>query len=114
MIDTTATPRLDEDGFLPAGTPWDKALALELARREGIDLLTDEHWRVLDYLREHYLAARTLPVERTVCRELHLVEHCIEKLFGSDLRRAWRVAGLPNPGEEAKSYMGQKSSSDRL
>lgn len=34
--------------------PWNLAVAQELADKEGI-LLTDEHWTVLLYLRNHYL-----------------------------------------------------------
>jgi tRNA 2-thiouridine synthesizing protein E len=53
-----------------------------------------------------------LPVERTVCREIGMDPHCIETLFDKDLKCAWRIAGLPNPGEEAKVYMGQRSTRD--
>ena len=31
-------------------------------------------------------------------------KHCVDKLFHSQ-REAWRVAGLPDPGEEARAYM---------
>lgn len=29
---------------------------------------------------------------------------CLHQLFRSP-RQAWRIAGLPNPGEEAKAYL---------
>jgi tRNA 2-thiouridine synthesizing protein E len=35
---------------------------------------------------------------------MHLGEHGVQRLFGG-CREAWRIAGLPNPGEEAKNYM---------
>jgi hypothetical protein len=41
---------------------------------------------------------------RLVCRAAGLDRHKAHKLF-SGCRSLWRVAGLPNPGEEAKSYM---------
>jgi hypothetical protein len=41
---------------------------------------------------------------RLICRAAGLDRHKAHKLFGS-CRNLWRVAGLPNPGEEAKSYM---------
>lgn len=31
-------------------------------------------------------------------------EHCVKQLFGGPLE-AWRIAGLPDPGEEARAYM---------
>ena len=39
-----------------------------------------------------------------VCRTAHLGKHAVHWLFGG-CRSAWRIAGLPNPGEEALSYM---------
>jgi tRNA 2-thiouridine synthesizing protein E len=35
---------------------------------------------------------------------MHLGKYAVDRLFGG-CREAWRIAGLPNPGEEAKSYM---------
>jgi tRNA 2-thiouridine synthesizing protein E len=42
---------------------------------------------------------------RHVCGVTHLEKHCVTDLFGNGSKEAWRVAGLPNPGEEAKAYM---------
>jgi dissimilatory sulfite reductase related protein len=41
---------------------------------------------------------------RRVCRETALSKSEIYDLFGGCLR-AWRIAGLPNPGEEARTYL---------
>lgn len=114
MSESQRHPQFDQDGFLLSGESWSEKLASELAMSSGISTLTHDHWRVLHYLREHFYAAGTLPPVRNVCRDLDLPEDCEETLFGNDLKRAWRIAGLPNPGEEAKVYMGQKSSSDRI
>jgi tRNA 2-thiouridine synthesizing protein E len=111
---TKSQPDFDEDGFLVRPDQWSESFALEMARSSGIEQLNDHHWQVLRYLRNHFLAHGTLPVERTVCRESGLDRHCIERLFGNDLKRAWRIAGLPNPGEEAKTYMAQRSTKDHL
>lgn len=107
-------PQFDPDGFLVDGESWSEQLATDLARSSGIPQLTDDHWKVLHYLREHFFAAGTIPPVRNVCHDLSLPDHCEEKLFGNDLKRAWRIAGLPNPGEEAKTYMGQNSSGEQL
>jgi len=95
---------LDDDGFLVDPACWSQALAGELAARCGIVQLDEGHWKVLAYLREHYLTNGTIPAEHNLCRHMRLEPHCIEKLFAGDLLCAWRIAGLPNPGEEAKSY----------
>lgn len=90
--------------FLDKPERWTPALARKLAVQEGIGVLKENHWAVIDYLRRHYLERKTLPVMKLVCHELELKEGCISALFKNP-EIAWRLAGLPDPGEEAKSYM---------
>lgn len=97
-------PTFDERGFLEDPDWWNRDLALGIAAGLGIGELTESHWRVVDQLRSHYLTNGSLPVERTLCRELDLASTCVTALFGG-LMKAWMVAGLPNPGEEARIYM---------
>jgi len=40
-----------------------------------------------------------------VCRDAGVERERVNEMFGYCLN-AWRIAGLPNPGEEAKSYLG--------
>lgn len=42
--------------------------------------------------------------KETFAGELDLVANCVHRLFGGPLE-AWKVAGLPDPGEEARTYM---------
>jgi tRNA 2-thiouridine synthesizing protein E len=41
---------------------------------------------------------------RRVCKANGLQKEEIKSMFGS-CRAIWRIAGLPHPGEEAKTYM---------
>jgi tRNA 2-thiouridine synthesizing protein E len=94
----------DDYGFLVDPDLWDRDLALRIANELEVGELEESHWAVVDYLREHYLEKATLPWEGNLCRELDLVEDCVHRLFGGPLE-AWKVAGLPDPGEEARTYM---------
>lgn len=94
----------DEDGFLRNPLEWDEDLAVQVALADGLHELTEEHWRLIGYLREHYLAHHTLPPMSYMEWLFGLERDQGRKLF-SGMREAWRVAGLPNPGEEAKAYM---------
>ena len=96
--------QFDEDGFLVNTDAWSSETARMLAEMDGIGCLEPEHWAVINYLREKYLKYGGLPSMSRVCRTLNLGKHGVHKLFGS-CREAWRIAGLPNPGEEAKTYM---------
>jgi TusE/DsrC/DsvC family sulfur relay protein len=94
----------DGDGFLTESGSWTPALAERLAREAGIDGLTPKHWEVIHLVRERYFSIGALPVMRLVCRAAGLEPAGGHTLFGS-CRSLWQIAGLPNPGEEAKSYM---------
>jgi TusE/DsrC/DsvC family sulfur relay protein len=96
--------RFDQDGFIRDPAGWDEPLARELAEQEGIVRLDEAHWRVIYQLRTHYFETGSVPVMRHICRDAGLEEHCVSELL-TDPRRAWRIAGLPNPGEEAKAYI---------
>lgn len=94
----------DPDGYLADPEDWDRSLAERLARDEGIDQLGERHWRVINHVRSKYLTLGALPTPRVVCHALGMQKYEIKSLFGG-CRPVWRIAGLPNPGEEAKSYM---------
>lgn len=103
---TTVTPiaSFDEGGFLIDSQLWNKEMALDLARQEGVEELGEQHWQVLYHIRERYLSLGALPNMRLVCRATGIPRHKIHHLFGSCIS-IWRIAGLPDPGEEAKSYL---------
>lgn len=101
-IDNTS-PVLGANGYLAEGASWNHDLALQIAKEFGIDAMTQAHWAVVCHLRSHYLRHGTLPWETHICRELGLGKGCLHELFGGPLS-AWKIAGLPNPGEEAHAY----------
>jgi tRNA 2-thiouridine synthesizing protein E len=94
----------DPDGFLHDPAQWSHEWAEQLARQDGLPALGAEHWHVLAYLREHYIRYGAVPSMGQVCWLNGMDRHCMTELFPSP-REAWRLAGLPNPGEEAKAYM---------
>jgi dissimilatory sulfite reductase related protein len=96
--------QFDSDGFIRDPKTWNRTLAQTIASREGIPQLGEEAWQVIDALRKHYFETGSVPVLRHICRDAGLEEHCVSDLL-ADPRRAWRIAGLPNPGEEAKAYL---------
>ena len=109
-LETTAQPaglvqtNFDEDGYLLDQGLWDRKLGQAIARQEGVGNLEEPHWRVIDHIRERYSALGGMPSLRRVCRATALSQVEVYGLFGSCLT-IWRIAGLPNPGEEAKAYL---------
>lgn len=78
---------------------WDEEVARFLARTaEGIEVLGSDHWAVIRFIREHYLAHRRAPMVRAVCKTTGLHLKRIYELFPSGpARGACKVAGLPRP-----------------
>jgi tRNA 2-thiouridine synthesizing protein E len=104
MTKGAAPMEFDEDGFLNDPATWNKELAQQIAGNDGVGNLGALHWEVIGQLRDHYLNHGSLVPTRHVCRVSNLEPQCVSDLF-RNMQEAWRIAGLPNPGEEAKSYM---------
>ncbi|MBT2972073.1 MAG: sulfur relay protein DsrC [gamma proteobacterium symbiont of Ctena orbiculata] len=101
----TAPSLFDGGGFLIDHQTWSEQLARDLALQEGVGELGENHWQLLHHIRERYLSLGTLPNMRLVCRATGIPRWKVHSLFGSCLS-IWRIAGLPDPGEEAKAYLG--------
>jgi TusE/DsrC/DsvC family sulfur relay protein len=95
----------DEDGMILDFTSWSESLAQSLAQDAGIGRLGAAHWKIIHALRKHYARLGAAPAMHRVCHEAGIERRQVNELFGYCLV-AWRVAGLPNPGEEAKAYLG--------
>jgi tRNA 2-thiouridine synthesizing protein E len=97
-------PAFDEHGYLVDPSRWSRAVAESLAREAGIERLGPAHWRVIEHVRRKYFTLGALPVMRLVCRAAGIDPGAAHTLF-SGCTSLWRIAGLPNPGEEALAYM---------
>lgn len=94
----------DGDGFLLDPATWTREGAQILAEVDGLGPLSKDHWKVISFLRDRFDEVGGIPAMRAVCKASGLQPEEIMALFGSCCK-AWRVAGLPNPGEEARAYM---------
>jgi len=94
----------DSDGFLADTQRWSPALAERIAAQEGLPALRPKHWEIIDLVRARYFSIGALPVMRLICRAAGIEPGQAHHLFPS-CKSLWRIAGLPDPGEEAKAYM---------
>ncbi len=89
---------VDEDGFMQEPDMWNEDIAKALATTEAVDNLTDEHWKVVNYLREYYLKFGIAPMIRKLCKETGFPLKRIYELFPSGpAKGACKVAGLAKP-----------------
>jgi TusE/DsrC/DsvC family sulfur relay protein len=89
---------VDEDGFMQEPDQWSKDIAMALATTEGVNEMTDEHWKIVNYLREYYLKFGIAPMIRKLCKETGFPLKRIYELFPSGpAKGACKVAGLAKP-----------------
>lgn len=89
---------VDEDGFMVNFDDWDEEVAAAMAAVDGIPVLTGDHWKVINYLRDYYRHFQIAPMIRKLCKETGFTLKYIYELFPSGpAKGACRVAGLPKP-----------------
>jgi tRNA 2-thiouridine synthesizing protein E len=89
---------VDEDGFIQDPAKWDEFVAKALAEQEGIKDLTDEHWKVIRFLREYYLKFGVAPMIRKLTKETGMpLKHIYELFPTGPAKGACKLAGLPKP-----------------
>lgn len=89
---------VDEGGFFVHPEQWTEEMAPELAREVGIDELTEEHWRVIKFMREEYFAKGTGPTVRALGISSGVTVKRLYQLFPKGpAKLAARIAGIPKP-----------------
>ncbi len=89
---------VDEDGFLEDPSVWDENIAKALATTEGVDDLTEEHWKLVHYLRDYFTKFGIAPMIRKLCKETGFPLKKVYELFPSGpAKGACKVAGLAKP-----------------
>jgi TusE/DsrC/DsvC family sulfur relay protein len=89
---------LDADGFLADANQWNEGVAEGLARENGIPVLTDDHWKVIRYMRETWFASGQAPTIRSLGKESGVDVKTLYKLFPKGpAKLAAKIAGIPKP-----------------
>jgi tRNA 2-thiouridine synthesizing protein E len=89
---------IDEDGFITKPEEWNEQVAADLAKTEGVNELTENHWKIVKFLRDYYLEYGIAPMIRKLCKETGFKLKEVYDLFPSGpAKGACKVAGLPKP-----------------
>jgi tRNA 2-thiouridine synthesizing protein E len=94
----------DEEGYLSNLSDWEEGAATAMAEAEDIDL-SDDHWEIINFLREYYESYQVAPAVRILTK-------AVGKKLGKDKgnskylyqlfpygpgKQACKFAGLPKP-----------------
>lgn len=98
------TYETDEDGYLTELDSWNREVAGYLADDEGVEM-SDEHWEVVNFLREYYEEYKIAPMIRILTKaigkklgkEKGNTKYLYELYPGGPAKQACKIAGLPKP-----------------
>ncbi|MGF7184559.1 tRNA 2-thiouridine synthesizing protein E [Desulfitispora alkaliphila] len=89
---------LDEDGFLVNPEDWNEDVALILAKAEEVEELTEDHWKLINYLQDYFKQFGIAPMVRKLTKQSGYSLKEIYELFPSGpAKGACKIAGLPKP-----------------
>lgn len=89
---------IDEDGFIQEAAKWNSAIAEDVAKLEDASPMSEEHWKVVNYLRDYYLKFEIAPPIRMLCKQTGMDLKKLYQLFPSGpAKGACKIAGLPKP-----------------
>lgn len=97
-IDTEDRAEKDPNGFLITLSSWARTEAEKLAVEHEVGPLTDDHWRVIEYVQGYFRTFGSGPPVVKVHKETGLTSEDICRLFPCGMvKGAYRLAGLPRP-----------------
>ena len=85
-----------DDGYLNDLTQWNKEVANEIAKEEGIDLI-DKHWEVISWIQEQVKNGNPLSVRGIKKSGVVDIKEFYSLFPGGPLKKATRIAGVPKP-----------------
>ncbi|MFC2005922.1 TusE/DsrC/DsvC family sulfur relay protein [Chloroflexota bacterium] len=100
QVDTTfiLATHVDEEGFMRESHRWNPEIASQLGKQQGLEQLTDDHWKVVNSLRDHYLKFGIPTPVAMLRKDTGMKLEQVKTLFPAGLGRgAVKVAGLPKP-----------------
>ena len=95
---TLMETEVNDDGFLNTLASWNRSAAEDLAEEHNIGPLTEDHWKVIDFVQKYYSTYGRGPEVVKVHKETGLTTSDICGLFPCGMvKGAYRLAGLPRP-----------------
>ena len=92
------TVEIDSEGFLLNHEDWTEEIAAVLAKEEGIDELTEDHWKVIRFIREDYKETGQIPTIRRMKNAGGIPTAELYQLFPQGpAKKSAKIAGFGKP-----------------
>ena len=88
----------NEEGFMTNPNEWTKEIAEVIAKQEGIETLTADHWKIIDFCRETGLTSGSAPTLRQITTGTGLSTKELFTLFPKGpAKKVAKISGLGKP-----------------
>ena len=90
------TVEVTDEGYLMNADEWTKEIAIEMAKEDGIEL-TDDHFKVLNFLRETIDKGESLSIRKVGKSGIVDIKGLYKLFPGGPLKLSSRYAGIHKP-----------------
>lgn len=87
---------VDGEGYLTDLSQWTREVAEEIAKEEGIEM-TDQHWKVIEYIQESFRNKESLSIRSLGKRGPVSIKEFYALFPEGPLKKASKIAGIPKP-----------------
>lgn len=97
LADLTAIA-FNEEGFMTDPNQWTKDIAEVIAQKEGIEVLTETHWKIIDFCRKTGEQTGKAPTLRTITDGAGITTKELFALFPKGpAKKVAKISGLGKP-----------------
>jgi tRNA 2-thiouridine synthesizing protein E len=92
------TVEVDGEGFMVNHEEWTEEIAAELAKEEGINELTEGHWKVINFIRKDYSETGQIPTIRRMKNAGGIPTGELYELFPEGpAKKSAKISGFTKP-----------------
>jgi dissimilatory sulfite reductase related protein len=92
------TVQVNDEGFMTNPAEWDKNLAMELAKEEGVGELTPAHWKIIEFCRQAAGSTGKAPTIRQITTGSGVSTKDLFALFPKGpAKKVAKISGLGKP-----------------
>lgn len=90
--------QINDEGFMTNPQEWDKDIAVEIAKEEGIPELGLQHWKVIEFCRQDGLSSGKAPTLRRITTAAGVSTKDMFALFPKGpAKKVAKISGLGKP-----------------
>jgi dissimilatory sulfite reductase related protein len=92
------TVQVNDEGFMTDPSEWTREIAVEIARDEGIDPLSEAHWKVVEFCRQSAKDSGKAPTLRQITAGTGVTTKDLFALYPKGpAKKVARISGLGKP-----------------